>query len=416
MTQDDWGFDDKGTAPKANTWDDGVAKPPIVQSGAWNWRLTVIALLAAVTGVFLVQMLTLHIQNLNAFQVGLWFLFPIMAVLLSAFLLEYNTSTMTPRFSRSGQALVALLASLLVFCIGCLGQVSYKQFSYNPNNYIFLIDKSSSMGYFQNFSAGNDDQNERMEAFGEILNLLPDGTQVGLVLFTDEVISQYPISALDGETRLLMLSVLNSYDDGGTNFYYPLQTALAMLENNAALTTHTTHIIFLTDGDSSLNNFAHEVSSAAQKLNAVVSCIKLGSSPVRDDLEQVISTTKGSNVNVADINNLTQTLLVVSDTQSADVIHDSSKHANWISGFIFVLNGLVLGFALSLMLSRAHEFRLQLILSPLMGAAAFILCKFLQIDIDLWIWNTFAFSLYGFVFMRITEPASPIPVSATTSF
>lgn len=404
MPQDDWGFDDKAAKPKAADWDDGSKAPNLSGGGVWNGRLTAAALFAAIAGSALIQLLTINARDLDAVQIGLWFVCPIAAVLFSAFMLEYATSAMTPRFSRTGQAIVALIASVAVFLIGCIGQIFYLSFSYHQNNYIFLIDKSSSMGFYENNAMGSDPGNQRQDALAEILDQLPDGTQAGLVLFSDVILGQYPVSPLNAETRLLMTSVLDVYDGGGTDFYQPLRLAFSMLERNPRLTESITHVILLTDGVSLLNNTTDELIKDAQKLNAVISCIKLGDNDVKPDLAQVILATGGKSVNVDDINDLTATLMVVSEKRSADVLHDDSASSNWIAGFMFVLSGLALGVALSLMLSRTREFRFQSILSTLAGGAAFALFKFLRADIDPWIWNTLAFCLYGLVFMQITEP------------
>lgn len=411
MPQDDWGFDDKTAPPKATGWDDRQNAPKISGSGSWNGKLTAVSFFAAAAAAVLIQWLSMVTQDLDTVLVGLWFFCPVAAVLFSAFVLEYSTSAMTPRFSRTGQAIVALIASAVVFLIGCLGQISYLSFSYHQNNYIFLIDKSDSMGYLETRSSGNDALNQRKDAFSDILMQLPDGTQVGLVLFSDVILGQYPISPLNTETRLLMTSVLDAYDAGGTDFYLPLRTALDMLAASPTLAESTTHIILLTDGDSILNNTIDEITDDAERLNAVISCIKLGNNAIKADLAQVILRTGGKSVNVTNINDLTQTLLAVSERRAADVLHDDSISANWIAGILFVLSGLVLGVSLSLMLSRTREFRIQAILSPLMGAAAFILFKYLRVDTEPWIWNSVAFCLYGIVFMQITEPAKP--VSAT---
>ena len=288
MPQDDWGFDDKTAPPKATGWDDGQDAPKLSTTGSWNGKLTAVSFFAATAAAVLIQWLSLSALDLDVVQVGLWFFCPVAAVLFSAFVLEYSTSAMTPRFSRTGQAIVALVASAMVFLMGCLGQISYLSFTYHQNNYVFLIDKSNSMGYFENRPSGNDARNQRKEAFSDILAQLPNNTKVGLVLFSDVILGQYPISPLNTETRLLMTSVLDAYDNGGTDFYLPLRTALDMLAANAFLDGSTTHIILLTDGDSILNNTIDEITDDAGRLNAVISCIKLGDNAIKADLAQVI--------------------------------------------------------------------------------------------------------------------------------
>ena len=404
MKSEEWGMDDRAVKPVHNIWDEKQR----MDGGrhAWHWLLTVIALAVTTIGVFLVHFLLRDERNLSAVQVGLIFLVPAFAVLFTAFLLEYQTSLMTPRFSRNGQALVALIASVAVFVIGCLGQLSFFSFTYQPDNYIFLVDKSYSMGYTDDATFGSDTENQRKDAFANLLNQLPDGTQVGFVLFNDTILDQYTISALNIETRLQMLSVLDAYDGGGTDFSLALRTALNMLENHPILIKNITHIIFLTDGNSEGNPMAvEEFEADCLRLNAVVSCVQLGTGSIADVLSRIIQTTKGRSVYVTDINNLSLTLSVVSEGGSFDVLHNDSDNANLIAGILFVLTGIILGFSLSLMLSRTKQFRFQLILSPLMGAAAFVFIKYLQVDVETWVWIASAFCLYGIVFMQILYPA-----------
>ena len=69
---------------------------------------------------------------------------------------------------------------------------------------------------------------------------------------------------------------------------------------------------------------------------------------------------------------------------------------------LMILQGLLCGFALKIMFSVQGQKRVQTILSPAMGLAAFLMLNFgRHIGISpAWLCEALAFSLFGLVFMR----------------
>ena len=73
-----------------------------------------------------------------------------------------------------------------------------------------------------------------------------------------------------------------------------------------------------------------------------------------------------------------------------------------MTGIMLILEGLVIGLGMWLMLSVHGQLRVQMIISPLMGAAGLVLLKYVGFNAELdywWIIEGAAFTLLGIVFM-----------------
>jgi len=396
MNNDDWNIP---SAPSSQDWPDSQPGTPVAPiKGGWHWALTLLCLLATCASSALFFFLTRDVTRWTVPLVALAFTVPTAAILFAALFMEYKASLMTPRLSRGAQALVALAVTCAVFAVGCLGQLGYVFFGYKPANYIFLIDKSSSM------RDASDLTNQRKTAVQSLLDDLPDDTYVGLVLFNHEIVDELTLTQLNNDVRAEYGEVLSKTDNGMTNFYYPLRAALDMLENNEDALENPTRIVLLTDGDALLSarvNLTDLETITAEECNlynASVSCLKIGGD-IRSDLSELINDTNGVQLSVSTAGSLSQNLFTVRNALESDILQARNPKANWIAGILFILTGLFIGAGLCLMLSRRHQFRVQWFISPLMGGIAFVLCKYANIQPTI-VCEIVSFSSYGFVFMR----------------
>ena len=399
------GFDE--TKPSSDGWDEGIL-PSLKEAPkqGLHWLLMLMSLVLTGGTAFLMAWLTKDISSRSVPVVGLMFVAPVAVLTLTALYLEHLTSQMTPQFSRRSQMVLALAASGMVFLVGCLAQLSYVIADVQPANYIFLVDKSASMGYYPGYF-GTDPTNQRKQSVMRVLDGLKDGTAVGLVLFSNVVMPEDCINPLplDDALRYQIGAKLDQYDSGETDFDQPLKTALDMIKNNQHLAGKPVRVVIMTDGDPTLYSAIMSSDGLGallddlKKLSASVSCVRLSGEIHSDLLNGVIDGTGGERYTADTADMLIKGLEAVSKAADTDVLRDPGLEAKWICGVLFLLTGLVTGAGLSLMLSRQRQFRYQLLLSPLYGAAAFVICKYVPGMTD-WIREGIAFSAYGLVFMK----------------
>ena len=398
----DWpGFE----PPTNGDWDQPNAKQPSKAIGGhWHAAQTVTALLVVTALSFLMAYLTRNIQKRPIWMMGLIFMVPAAAMLFSALFVENATSAMTPSFSRKAQTIVALVATLLTFVVGCLSDLIYLQGFIQHDNVIFVLDKSSSQTELS--IGGNTRDEDNKTALRRIIDQMSDGDLTGLVLFNDSVISSVPLAPLSQDQRAHILSSISTSPSGGTYFYQPLNEALKMAESSSQAQKRKTKIVILTDGQEFQDNIAKslcyntaDVIARCKAVNAVISCVQT-STQMDTSVTTVISRTGGEGVYVNNAAQLASTLSNIS-LSDQDLLRSGDSSARVISLIMLLLEGLTLGFGLSLMLSVSGQFRIQLILSPLMGIAAFFLLKMMSGNIKpYWIAEGAAFSLLGIVFMR----------------
>jgi hypothetical protein len=177
-----------------------------------------------------------------------------------------------------------------------------------------------------------------------------------------------------------------------------------MIKNSKDLLGRPVRIVIMTDGEPAESTIIASGGLGTllddfKRYNASVSCVRLSGDIQSDLLNCVIDGTGGDRFTANTADQLAQGLEAVSKAAGTDVLRDPGPEAKWICGVLFLLTGLVTGTGLSLMLSRRHQFRYQLILSPLSGAAAFVICKYAPGMPD-WIREGIAFSAYSLVLMK----------------
>ncbi len=398
MSFDDAAWSGGAHGPQEPTDDWGSPPSPPQQTGAGGWHLPLTLLsLAWVGGAsFLMAFLTKDVPERPWWMMGLIFLAPAALLVFGAYLVESVTSAMTPRYSRRAQFLVALAAAALCFLVGCFGNPVYVQGQAKSENYVILLDRSDSMGW-------NDPNNESAKAINGILDQMDDDTLVGLILFSDRVLVRVDVAALDAVQRSRISRELDIPRGGGTDFDAPLLSALGMLEGAALPINSASKVIMVTDGEDVIEQ-STEIVRRFSQLKIPVSCVKI-TGAFDPSLDSVIQQTGGRGVTVDNAALLTGELGNIVVVASYDVLRDDSDAARAISGALFMAEGLALGFALTLMLSCKRQKRLQLLLSPLMGAAAFAVCKMTGDAIGPgWLKEAVAFSLFGVVLMRKNHP------------
>ncbi|MGN1019302.1 MAG: vWA domain-containing protein [Aristaeellaceae bacterium] len=387
-------------------------QPAPVSSGGWHWPQTLLSLLI-VSGIsFLFAYLTREVTNRNILLIGLSFMVPLAAMLFAALLVENSTRAMTPYYSRKAQVLVAVLGSLATFVVGCLSDAIYLAplepvyetvtVTTNQCNFIFLIDKSSSMGGTWN--------QESVQAVDDILDDLPDDVYVGLVLFTHQLPENGTVfmAPMTSSHRATLKNTIQQPTSGGTNFDLPLKMALTLYDQANLQNSYPTRVVMVTDGESKVET-ADSLIPQFQDKGLSVSCIQL-SSTMPDMLKQIINATGGSAHSINDYSQLTTTLQQVTQQVNQlqyeidqDLLRSRSPRAKVITLIMMLLEGLCIGISLWLMLSVKGQFRFQVILSPLMALAAFAMLKFAPLSIfndQQWLLEGAAFTLLGVVFMR----------------
>lgn len=372
-------------------WEDQAAPPSVKGGGGWHLLLSFVTLLGAAGVAFLAAWLSKDIPDRPWWMLGLIFMLPAMMTVLGAYIVESMTSAMTPRFNRRAQLLVALALTALTFITGSFARVLDPLAVSKAANYLFLMDRSSSMN-------ANDAGNESKNAILKMIEPMGEESQIGLILFNHELIAEVPIAPLDDLQRSLIAQKLDIPADGFTNFDLPLTRALDMLEGAALQPGSAAKIIMVTDGEFAMTS-GEEIVRRSITLDVPISSVKIAG--IFDgNLTDVINKSGGMAVLVDQAAELTEGIASLK-IQSFDVLRDSSSSAKIIAGALLIVEGLVLGLALTLMLSCHKQKRLQLLISPLMGAAAFVIIKLLDDAIEpAWLRELAAFSLFGIVLMR----------------
>ena len=372
--------------------------------GPWHWGLTLLALLIVGGLSFLMAYLTKDIEKRPALLMGLIFAVPMAAMFLASLLLECRTCAMTPSFLRRTQAIIALVAVAATFCVGTLCDWIYLERYATKSEYrtVFVLDKSSSMGN------GVGSNNEKLiQAMERVLGNMSPTEEVGLVLFGTDVLNYSAIRLLgDGDHRAsLMQTIRTTAPSGMTNFTAALDKAISLIDSHRS--SHTSdvqyRIIFLTDGADTegIWNHINRITNTCRNRQITVHGVAFSAAGVLDTLNTLIQTTGGKIVRADDMEQLIEVMIVLTKND-ADLLRSGHKDANLMTGIMLCLEGVVIGVGLWLMLSVHGQFRVQAILSPLMGAAALALLKYsgFTAEADVWwIVEGVAFSLLGVVFM-----------------
>ena len=431
--------------------DDSVAPPPSTRRYGLHWLQTLVVL-AITAGVSFVLMHTLDIRyaanptinpNLVPFN-GLFFALLAAAILLTIFFLELITSAMTPHFSRKLQLLVAVIAIALCGLTGALSEMFF------VNNYvapqllptptpvvtpiptatptptpsptptpvpvvndeaiIFALDKSASM-------SGSRDI-ESVKALNTVIQKMSPNSHVGMIVFCHEILSTVPLAPNTSAQRSALSAAASISTTGATEFPTVVETALEMVKRATLPSNTDVKLVFLTDGSGGSTD---RYLTSCKSLNMQVSCVAIGDF-YPNDLNKVISGTGGITVtakNPEDILNMTQSIVSRATPAPTPTLKPTptpfmatpsptplpkignmsyvTPDSDFYLAATFIFVGLILGVSMTLMLSLQGQFRLQLLLSPVMGLCAFLLIRSGYVSSsEYWM----VYLLFGLVLMR----------------
>ena len=397
--------------------------------GGWHWLQTLVAL--AIVGLLSMACayLTRNVEERPIWMMGLIFMVPTAALMAATILVEKHTSAMTPSSSRKPQYILAVTATVLTFVVACICDLIYLMGFKKPvtpamsvntpyvtsDRLLIVADPTASM-------ARNGAGERAAGIASSILEQCAPEWEIGLVSGDASI----GFSALSEDHKARLLSEISRTPDRGRLYYQDVLTAaLEMAE--AAGSDHSTRVLLLTDGQHTWSsNEETDLTGRCRQARVSVSCVLLGNEtdPV---LEALVSATGGKLLNegnaadiLAEMSTTRYTSQVipasVEEKLKLDLLRNREPSAIMICCIMLLLEGLSLGVCISLMLSVKGQFRIQYILSPVMGLLAFALLKYILDNDDItttwWLKEGLAFSLLGIVLMNRNRSRSMARSSA----
>ena len=405
-------------------------------SGGWHWLQTVVALVTVGLLSMICVYLTRNVEERPVWMMGLIFMVPTAALMAATIFVERATSAMTPVSSRRPQLILAVTATVLTFVVACICDLIYLYSFKSPlpptgvvfteyqesDRLLLIMDRTESM-LQGNSAAGSKD------TVSDLLNRSEPDWEIG-VIYGDDIVGPAPLS---GKQKQNILNTAGKTPDKGRMYYRDsISEALDIAEKNGV--DIRTRIVLLTDGLHTWSrNGEDDLINRCLKDNATVSCVLFGNKtdPVLADL---IQATGGLSLSPSDAAQLLDGMQVtryhseitpapVEEKLKLDLLRNREPAAILISCIMLIMEGLSLGICISLMLSVHGQFRFQYIISPLMGALAFALLKFIWNNDDIattwWIKEGIAFSLLGIVLMnrnRSRRSVRPPTVNSAAGF
>lgn len=409
----------------------------------WYFPLTILGLVLVGGLSILMCFLTKEVKDRPLWLMGLIFMVPAGAMFFSAMLLEFSTGVMTPATSRKPQVIVAVVATLLTFMVGCICDAIYLYGGVRNAgvNFILAVDRGDTIGWAAYEQDNSPTRGDELNACAErLLAKMPAYTDVGAFAFQwgtpDHVL---PIQKAKKNFLEAFPQLLTAGGEYGVSYYSALEKAADMAE--AANNKLPTRIILLTGGNEAVyllndqgdvHNTIENVAEYSTKTlkdatsqQAIVQRLKDAEctlyvvSPtgeVDPALTQAAQETGGLCVSIAEAETMPQFVSII--TIDGDMLRATSTPAKILTGVMLLLEGLVMGICISLMLSVSGQKRFQMILSPLMAALSFVMVKFLGTPdsnpVDLWwLWEGLSFLPLGLIFMNGNDTASMKSRAAT---
>ena len=436
---DDWGMDNTFDTEPLSSGNQG-RRPRTegsVSGGGWHWVMTLVCLITVSALSFLMAWLTKDTINRPFWMIGAIFTVPTFGLFLAAMLVEQKTCAMTPVTSRKEQYLVALIAVIATFAVGCFCDLLYQHGAMEQvivnwaqthppekvySDIVLMVDKSSSLA-----DNGMDAANRK--AIKEWLDGVDDRARVGIVVFCNDVIEEIPIDTL-AVNRQKIERAMERPTGGYTAFDISMYHVFRMIDNaeSGRTSDRATQIIAITDAEAFLPPKAKDYyAGMAKDKNVVFSIVHLGQTvPADNPLMELASSTggTGTSLGVSELSDYFEGIQNAEEPDWNDYYHElrangevdfdlirvSDPEANLICGVMLGLEGLAIGLCLMLMLSVRGQKRIQPVISVLMSVLAFVLLKIIgpgvgpvegtsRIDFPQWLLEGIAFSLLGIVFM-----------------
>ena len=401
--------------------------------GGWHWLLSIVAILIVGLFAFGMSFLTKHVEERPVWMMGLIFMIPTAALMIAAMLVEGATSAMTPSSSRGPQLKLAIIATVATFLVGYICDLIYLQsfkkelppaqsryeLNQTADRAVWVMDGTQSM-------QEGEGHGQALAAVQKLTEAADPAWEIGMVYSGAARTETVSIHGMDDAQKTRLLNLAQTAPNQGRMYYQSaLSKALDLAEAAGVQAESSFRIILFTDGGHAWaeNENVQDLFTRCVQDNAVVSCVLLGSG-IDETLKQLILRTGGAITDAAGAAGLMDSMysrLVLETVKAAeipeneklaqDLLRNDDPAAKIITLVMLVLEGLSLGVCLSLMLSVSGQFRVQYLISPIMGFLAYMLLKevfnYQQDWSTWWIKEGLSFSLLGVVFMmRNHAPAS----------
>lgn len=408
-----------------------------VGRGSWYFPLTILGLVLVGGLSLLMCFLTRDVKDRPIWLMGLIFMVPAGAMFFSAMLLEFKSGVMTPSTSRKPQVIVAVIATVLTFLVGCICDAIYLYGCIQNAgvNFVIAVDRGDTSAWSAYDAEGSPTRGEALNACAlRLVEKMPAYTDVGVLTFEWEPLNVQPVVKATNAFKDALPALLSGGGGSGVSYYTALDRAVALAEAAGVQNQLPTRIILLTGGDEAVylidengdvfdtiaNQDHYSVRTIAQadsraqmiqKLQAA-SCTLYVISPTGEvdaGLREVAEATGGLCVSVVDAEIVPEFVSIV--TVDGDMLRATTVPAKVLTGVMLVLEGLVVGVCLSIMLSVTGQKRAQMIISPVMAVLCFLMVKFIGTPdhnpVGLWwLWEGLSFLPLGVIFMTSNDAVS----------
>ena len=408
--------------------------------GAWDVGMTAVVLAAVVVVSFLVAYLTKDNPSRPFWLLGFSFSAPVAALMGAVVLHEKVHSTMTPSTSRGAQFGLAMCSVAAAFLVGCGCQVSNteakeivteeKVVTSGWSDVLIVLDKSGSM-------YGDRDETAT-QAVIDLINSIDESAEVGLLIddwYKPNTLKNrvVPLAPLTQAQRDKLIAKAQTPVDGWADYTEDFKAIEDMIADYRKRSDEPIPILLISDGENSVD--LNRLTQQCKDLKLVVYYLYV-TQDHSDGVEKLALASGGESVYVSDHDSLlgqmkqavtSEKVDVVTSTTYKDALRDiqESTPAKTVTGIMLLLLGLLIGISLTIMLSVRKQKRFQVILSPLMAVASFLLLVFGdKLISEPWIREGVAFSLLGLVIMRANHAygspkavaAAPDPAAESVSY
>ena len=417
---------------------------PKRSGGGWYFPLSLLGLVMVGGLSILMCFLTDFMRDRSVWIMGLIFMVPAGAMFFAAMLLEFSTNAMTPNMSRKPQVIVAVIATVLTFLVGCLCDAIYLYSGVARDagvQFVLAVDRGDTRDWPVHDGASATRGEELNGCAASVLAKMPEYTDVGMLTFGWDVIDQTPMTKADFDFKVQFPGKLESAQSSeGVSYANMLDAAIAMAEQ--ADNDLPTRILIFTGGDEAVylinaqgdvhdtignvpDELAMTLSNEATRNRLIDRCVASDItlytiSPfgdVSEGLRDVVFATGGMCVSLGEAVSVPE-FISITEVDS-DMLRSSSLSAKILTGVMLLLEGVVIGVCISIMLSRQGQKRFQMILSPLMGIVSFVMLKLLGTPEAnpfgvWWLWEGVSFLPMGLIFMcsnrgyRSAQPAQTV--------
>lgn len=417
-----------GNVSTSDSFGEAPGHAPDSGKGRWHAALTLCTFPATAAVAFLLARLTGNVESRPVWMLALLFAAPVLMLMFTSMMTEIFGDSMNPTETRRLQALLACACVLLAGAAGCLTYLTNTKATHEEvtevtenawSDTLIILDKSGSMAYVTDDGKNLNDY--ATKAVKELVEMMDESCRVGLLIdvgWEENNDPDYqspieerivPIATLDDTQKMRIRDMAEYPTLVNENFICAFDAAIEMLKE-VGIGDNGAVILIISDGDDCTRRFqADQYSAVLQKMNVKVEYLYV-IPDMSTEMVKLAQATGGRDLYVKDLSKLgdeMQEMTTVTVTRYETTHYDALRTINESStsmvtvGILMPLTGAMIGVTLYLLFSRRGQFRVQLILSPLMGLLAFGLLAMGEVLIPMnWIREGIAFSLFGIVFMR----------------